>query len=143
MIYKEKPNTFNPKFEVVSCFLENEGKILLLHRQNHKPQGNTWGVPAGKVDEGEEISESIIREIKEETGIKIQNKDIIYDTKLYVKYNDYDFIYHIYSSSLDKKQEVNINLKEHKNFKWETPENALNMNLIEDLDKCIELFYKI
>ena len=143
MIYEEKPNIFNPRFEVVSCFLEYNDEILLLHRQDHKPEGNTWGVPAGKVDEGEEIYETIVREIREETGFEIPDKEIKHFTKLYVKYPNYDFIYHIYSTKLDKKQEVNINPNEHKNFKWTTPKNALSMNLIEDLDKCIELFYNL
>ena len=56
MIFIDKPNDFNPKFKVASSFIEHKGKILLLHRQNHKPQGNTWGVPAGKVDNGENMS---------------------------------------------------------------------------------------
>ena len=50
MLYKEKPENFTPKFEVVSCFVEYNNKILLLLRQDHKPEPNTYGVPAGKVD---------------------------------------------------------------------------------------------
>ncbi|MEI6118972.1 MAG: hypothetical protein WCP92_07315 [bacterium] len=41
MLYKEKPADFNPKFEVVSCFVEYKNEILLLLRQDHKPQPNT------------------------------------------------------------------------------------------------------
>jgi ADP-ribose pyrophosphatase YjhB (NUDIX family) len=51
MISKNKPENFTPKFEVVSCFVEYKNEILLLLRQDHKPQGNTYGVPAGKIDE--------------------------------------------------------------------------------------------
>lgn len=40
---------FKPKFEVVSCFVEHDSKILLLLRQDHKSEPNTYGVPAGKV----------------------------------------------------------------------------------------------
>jgi hypothetical protein len=43
MLVSDKTKDFNPKFEVVSCFIEVEGRILLLHRADHKPQGNTWG----------------------------------------------------------------------------------------------------
>ena len=69
MIYKTKPDNFSPRFEIVSCFVESDGKILLLHRQYHKPQGNTWGVPAGKVDKDEDIFQAIAREIAEEAGL--------------------------------------------------------------------------
>ncbi|MEI6774245.1 MAG: hypothetical protein WCL18_05665 [bacterium] len=42
MIFKDKPENFAPKFEVVSCFVEYDNKILLLCRQDHKPEPNTW-----------------------------------------------------------------------------------------------------
>ncbi len=143
MIYKEKPLNFNPKFEVVSCFMEFGGEILLLHRQDHKPQGDTWGVPAGKVDSGEEILETMTREIREETGLVLLPRQLSYFGKVFVRYLEYDFVYHIYHTKLDSKQEIVINLTEHKDFKWVFPEDALNMPLIQDLDACIKLFYKL
>lgn len=141
MIYKERPQNFNSKFDVVSCFVEYNGKILLLHRQDHKPQGNTWGVPAGKVDAGENILESMIREIHEETGFLLPSSQISYFKKVFVKYPDIDFIYHIYHTVLNQKPSVIINNAEHKDFKWVSPKNALKMSLIQDLDACINLFY--
>ncbi len=42
MISKDKLENFTPKFEVVSCFVEYKNEILLLLRQDHKPQHNTW-----------------------------------------------------------------------------------------------------
>jgi 8-oxo-dGTP diphosphatase len=143
MIYKERPQKFNPKFNVVSCFVEYNGEILLLHRQDHKPEGNTWGVPAGKVDDGENLLESMVREIQEETGFVLPSSQLSYFGKVFVQYPDYDFVYHIYHTKLDQKQKVAINHKEHKDFRWISPENALNMPLIQDLDACIKLFYEL
>ncbi len=143
MIYKEKPSGFSPKFEIVSCYVDHKGKMLLLHRQDHKPQGNTWGVPAGKVDQGEELIDSVIREFQEETGLKIPSEQFSYITKLYVKFPEFDFIYHIFTTKLTEEQTVTINNEEHKDFKWATPKEALKMPLIEDEDFCIKLVYKI
>ena len=143
MIYRQKPENFNPKFDVVSCFVETNGEILLLHRQDHKPEGNTWGVPAGKVDSGEENLDTMIREIKEETGIQLTSSQISYFEKVFVRYPQYDFIYHIYHTKLCQKQKIVISPNEHKDFKWVSPKNALSMNLITDEDSCIKLFYKI
>lgn len=137
------PQGFNPKFEVVSCFVEYNGEILLLHRQNHKPQGDTWGVPAGKIDVNEQISDAILREIKEETGFEIPSSKISYYGKVYVRYPTYDFVYHIFHTELSFKPIAQINLQEHKEFTWESPKNALNLPLIQDLDSCIKIFYKI
>ncbi|MFA7245326.1 MAG: NUDIX hydrolase [Candidatus Magasanikbacteria bacterium] len=143
MIYQEQPEDFNPKFEVVSCFVDYEGKILLLHRQDHKPEGNTWGVPAGKVDEGEKILDTIVREIREETGLEIPSSKISYFGKVYVKFPNYDFVYHMFDTKLTIKPQITINNTEHKDYKWISISEALEMPLIQDLDDCIKLFYKI
>lgn len=48
--------------------LNDEWEIfLILHKQ-----GNHWGYPKGKADEGEEPLESAKRELKEETGLKVE-----------------------------------------------------------------------
>jgi 8-oxo-dGTP pyrophosphatase MutT (NUDIX family) len=140
MIYREKPEGFSSRFDVVSCFLEYDGKILLLLRQDHKPQGNTWGVPAGKVDEGESKEDSIRREILEETGHEISG-ELEFFNSLYVRYQEYDFMYHIFHHLAPRKPSVTIEPFEHKAYQWIAPQKALKLPLIEDEDACIELFY--
>jgi len=141
MIYREIPQDFHPRFDVVSCFIESDGEILLLHRQDHKPEGNTWGVPAGKVDKGEEISETMVREIQEETGFQLPQSQLSYFGEVYVRYPRYDFVYHIFHTRLNQRQRVTRNQKEHKDNRWISPGYALDMPLIQDLDACIRLFY--
>jgi len=141
MISKNKPENFSPKFEVVSCFVEYKNQILLLLRQNHKPQPNTYGVPAGKIDTGETALQAMQREGKEETQIDLE--DVIYFDKLFVRYPEYDFIYHIFHKRFDIQPNVTINLNEHKEYVRIEPQKALEkLNLIQDLDECIKVFYK-
>lgn len=45
-----------------------EGKVLLVQRANNPGKG-TWTIPGGYVDQNEKISEAVVREIKEETGL--------------------------------------------------------------------------
>ena len=61
---------------------------------------------------------------------------------IFVKYSDYDFIYHIYGLTVEKDYPVKIDHIAHKGFVWVNKEEALKMNLIQDLDACIELYYK-
>lgn len=145
MIHEKKPEGFNPSFEIVSCFVEFKGRILLLHRQDHKPEGGTWGVPAGKTIDGEEVPDAVLREVEEETGLCLPRGEIKYFKKVYVRYPRYDFVYHIFHSKLDDDvmHRVKINDGEHKSFRWVTPSEALEMPLIGDLDSCIKLFYGI
>ncbi|PIQ91297.1 MAG: hypothetical protein COV70_04415 [Parcubacteria group bacterium CG11_big_fil_rev_8_21_14_0_20_39_22] len=133
MIYLEKPKEFEPRFEIISCFCECDGEILLLHRQDHKPEGGTWGVPAGKLNSKESLFSGILREIQEETGFFALEKDLLYFRKVFVKYPDYDFLYHIFSVSLPSKPKVVINPDEHKDFVWKDPRDALKINLIRVL----------
>lgn len=143
MISHEKPEDFSAQFEVVGCFCEYNGQILLLHRHDDKSQGNTWGVPAGKREPKESLSNAMLREIKEEIGVKIPKNQLEYNEKIFVRYSEYDFVYHIFHTTFEIQPEIVINKKEHKAFRWITPKNALKMNLIEDLESCIKLFYKV
>src|SRR3989344_2443949 len=146
MIYKVKPENFNPKFEIVSCFVEHDGNILLVHRHNHKSQGGRWGLPAGKVDPGERLKQAIIREIKEETSLDIPEGSLAYFNQIFVRHGDYDFIFHTFFTKLGVKSGVTINPNEHQEFTWKTPLEVLAMKkeeIVEDLDYVCKLFYKI
>ena len=143
LIYNNKPNNFNPAFEVVSCFIEYNGEILLLKRQIHKPQPNTYGVPAGKVEKNENLIDAIIREVKEETNIELDINNIEFFKTKYVVYDEYAFTYHSFHYDLVNKPKVKINEEEHQEYMWITPEESLNLNLIEDEDSCILDYYNL
>ena len=70
----EEPSGFSPQIEVAGCFLEYEKQVLMLHRQNHKPQGNLWATPAGKIDPEESPLDAVIRETYEELGSTFQTR---------------------------------------------------------------------
>jgi 8-oxo-dGTP pyrophosphatase MutT (NUDIX family) len=48
-------------------------KVLLLKRSPYVQEPETWGMISGKIDAGETIEEAVAREVKEETGWKIDN----------------------------------------------------------------------
>jgi 8-oxo-dGTP pyrophosphatase MutT (NUDIX family) len=138
MLFKEKPDDFKPAMKVVGCFCEKDGKIILLLRNENKPQGNTWGVPAGKVEADEALLRSMAREIKEELGLSLETAELIYQTKYYVRYPEFDFVYHVFKTNLREKVEIKIDKNDHQEFRWVLPAEALTMNLIPDEDSCIK-----
>ena len=76
MIYSTPPPHFIPRAEVAACYIEYDGKILLLQR---KPGGfwwETWWTPGGKIDAWEHFTEAAIRETFEETGIRLDSSKI-------------------------------------------------------------------
>ena len=52
------------------------GSLLLIHYSEAKyvseKVAGKWGFPGGKIEPGEEPDESMIREVKDETGVKIK-----------------------------------------------------------------------
>jgi 8-oxo-dGTP pyrophosphatase MutT (NUDIX family) len=144
MIYTEQPKDFVSDVEVVGCLIECDGKILLLHRHDHKPQGGEWGIPAGKMDkEDGSAIKAMIREIKEETGLTIQEEDLNFYKTFFVSYPEKNFIYHYHSVNLKERPKIILSEKEHKDFSWVTLNEALEMPLIMDEDYCLKDYYGI
>src|SRR5689334_22845244 len=57
-------------------FLIKDKKILLARRFQTGYEDGNYSVPAGHVEEGESVSETAKREAEEETGVKIEIKDL-------------------------------------------------------------------
>ncbi len=142
MLHKNPPNNFNPRFNVVWCFVEYDSEILLLLRNKNKIQWNTWWMPAWKQDEWESLEDAMKRELFEETWVVVSKNELKYFDKLYVNHK-YDFVYHMFHLKIDKKTEITLNPVEHSEYKWFSGEDALKENLIEDLDECIKMFYNM
>lgn len=56
---------------------DGEAKMLLLEQERPPVFGKTWEIPAGGVDENETELVGAAREFSEETGIKVDAKDLI------------------------------------------------------------------
>ena len=55
------------------CLIFNEKKQVLLQKRS---DDNLWGNPGGTMELGETIYDTAIREIKEETNLDIEKKDL-------------------------------------------------------------------
>jgi len=66
---RELINYLKGKFKVVEAgggIVEKEGKFLLIYRRK------VWDFPKGKLDKGETIKQCAVREVEEETGVKVK-----------------------------------------------------------------------
>lgn len=57
-------------FTAAGAIIKKDNQVLLVKRKN-KPYVNTWMFPAGFIDYGEHPEETVVREVKEETGLEI------------------------------------------------------------------------
>lgn len=51
---------------------DGNGNVLVQNKKNH-PTWHGWNFPGGHVEKGEYVTPSVIREMKEETGLNIEN----------------------------------------------------------------------
>lgn len=125
----------------VHAWIRKDNKILLLHRSDLKAyMPGKWDIPGGTLETGETPIDTVIREVKEETGIDIQINNIryIYTNKVELPFRQtiqliYDAEY-IYG-------DIVINPLEHQNYKWVSIEEIEKHELINFLVEMLESEY--
>ncbi|WP_165985019.1 NUDIX domain-containing protein [Streptomyces sp. YIM 98790] len=58
---------------VTAVVQDDEGRLLLIH----KTDNDRWALPGGGHDIGESIAQTVIREVEEETGIRVTVEGVI------------------------------------------------------------------
>ena len=118
------------------CLIFNEKGQVLLQKRN---DDNLWGNPGGSMELGETIYETVIREIKEETNLDIQKKDL----KIFNIYSGEEQ-HHIYPNN-DEVYFVNIifetNVVEG-NLKIDSESKELKFFNLDDLPSNITKPFK-
>ncbi|MBP9762447.1 NUDIX hydrolase [Patescibacteria group bacterium] len=142
MVSLEKPPSFQPKFTATGCFTTCGNEIVLLLRQDHKPQGGTWGVPGGKVEANENPDQAVVRELFEETGIRPTEPPRLLKTT-YTYQNGPDFIFVMYALELAEKPVVILDPLSHKDYLWIDVQKTPTLSLMPDLDNHIRLFLEL
>ena len=58
---------------VAACALiDPDGRVLLAERPAGRPMAGLWEFPGGKVEKGERPEQTLVRELKEELGITVE-----------------------------------------------------------------------
>lgn len=130
----------NPIIRTVGCFLEYEGRFLILQRQPHKNEGGMWGLPAGKVNPGESDRETVLREVFEETGFQAEDKDLEFILDKTWHFENKSIEFPVFRIKLNNPVTIAIAPAEHQAFKWVTPAECLAMpDLIHGLRDLLEI----
>lgn len=112
-----------PKRKMDSCFIESVGAFIYCTSTNRylfllRNQGkytNTWGLAGGKLENGESIIQSLLREIQEELGGIIQQPKVIPIEKF--TSDNGKFTYHTFIAPVDQEFIPILN-KEHRGYCW-------------------------
>lgn len=125
----DPPNDFHPLQEAGGCYCEYENKVLFLKRHPNKPQGNTWGIPGGKLNAGETPRQGTVREVFEEVGIPIHPDDLEDIGPLYVR-SSCDYVFHRFRNRFITLPRIQLGLTEHTEIRWLTISEALTFPLM-------------
>lgn len=143
-----------PKLFVAGkAFITHNGKILVVRESAEYADGTQAGkydVVGGRIKPGENLKEALKREVKEETGLNVEVGKIFAVNEWHptVKGEQWHIIANFFECtpvipSASGNQEPQITLSEdHDHFKWITPEDYKNQNIIENIHHIFESYLK-
>lgn len=125
-----------------AVIVSEEGKILIMSRKADDFMGGINELPSGNMEEGEDITTSLAREIKEETNCDLEK--ILY----YIDSFDYK------SGSGKKARQYNFAVKvgctnsivltEHDSYSWESAEEIFkNTKITQEVKNIVKKYEEI
>jgi 8-oxo-dGTP diphosphatase len=104
---------------VAACALvDADGRVLLAQRPPGKAMAGLWEFPGGKVETGERPEETLIRELKEELGIAVQEACLAPLTFASHCYPDFHLLMPLY---VCRRWEGTVTAMEGQSLKWVRP----------------------
>ena len=141
-IHETKPIDFKVLAEIAACYIEINGKILLLQQGLKKQETGAWGVPAGKIESHETPNQAASRELMEETGIRAEAASQFQSLGcLYIRKPGFDYVFHLFQVKLEKVPPVCLS-HEHQSYQWIDLQHLNNIQLMLGAKEAIEHYQK-
>ena len=121
-----------------AIIVNDKDEVLLLKRSSTaRTEPITWSRPGGAVEFGEKIEEAVVREVEEETGVKIQVLKHLEITQNIEE--DKHWIAHGYLARHLSGEPKNMEPTKHDEIRW-FPVNELPEKINNYTKKSIELY---
>jgi 8-oxo-dGTP diphosphatase len=114
-------------FKSAHVALFKDGKVLILRRSKTDSwMPGHYGLPGGKVEPGERLTDALSRECKEEASIDVSPTDFIFLPKVS---NETE---HAFFCATKFSGEPKLDF-EHDDFQWVNPKDLSNYKIVPDL----------
>ena len=125
----------NPYSVLVVIYAQNTSRVLMLQRQDAP---SFWQSVTGTIEEGEQPLQTAMREVKEETGIDILERNLtLVDCQHSVKFEIFPQFRYKYAPDVTHNtehwfllalpEEIEPQLSEHLAFQWLDAKDAQNL----------------
>lgn len=122
---------------VIGVFVENEKSEILFVKMSK--WGDHWGIPGGHLDSGEKLEVCALRELEEETGIKVDTAEYLGYVEM-VNPKDFHenkhFVSFQFKVKVIGKPELKLEERELSDYRWMTLEDAMKQ---KDLNSLLSL----
>ncbi len=104
---------------VVACALvDADGRVLIAERPAGRSMAGLWEFPGGKVEAGERPEQTLIRELKEELGIAVNEACLAPLTFASHTYPDFHLLMPLY---VCRRWEGTVTAQEGQRLRWVKP----------------------
>ena len=107
-----------PLIVVAAALIDGDGRILVQQRPQGKAMAGLWEFPGGKVEAGERPEETLIRELKEELGIVVNEACLAPLTFASHTYPDFHLLMPLY---VCRRWEGTVTALEGQSLAWVRP----------------------
>src|SRR5437764_6121351 len=104
---------------VAACALiDTDGRVLIAQRPEGRPMAGLWEFPGGKVETGERLEQTLIRELHEELGISVKEDCLAPLTFASHTYPDFQLLMPLY---VCRRWDGTVSAKEGQGLAWVRP----------------------
>lgn len=120
--------------------VNHKGEILLQLRPDISaiPYAGYWTLPGGKVEQDEEVEDTIVREVEEETGYKLRNFKLF--RKIQAREKNKQIERYVYKGTMEAKAEE-LKLGEGVKLQYFSRKEIDKLNVAFDLKPILKEFY--
>jgi 8-oxo-dGTP diphosphatase len=134
-------------FVATKAFIAHNNKVLILRESSKYEDGakenlGKYDVPGGRIEPGQRFDESLLREIKEETGMdaRIGKPFFVNEWRPVVRGEQWQIVGTFFECFVDTDEVVLSD--DHDEYKWIDPNDYKQYNLIDNLIETFEGFLR-